>query len=317
MVGSSNNTVLSRAKRLDSGRDTISIYCMSFSSFFKEKAMDFLVPMLPKDDLSHWTGRLLHTELPKPVREASIAAFAKAYGINVDEAEKPLAEYQSIGDFFTRKLKAGARPQAKGFTHPCDSKIVQAGLISAGSLVQAKGIDYSASALLGDEERAERYERGAFVTYYLCPTDYHRVHAPESAKALWRNHLPGALWPVNAWSMTRIGNLYAKNERVAVEFETGAGDRFCMVLVAATNVGNIKLSFDSAVSTELHAPSRQAEAREYQPAVALTKGSEVGLFAMGSTVVLLLEKKLCDRIGASEMHLSALVGKQVQVGGAF
>ena len=117
--------------------------------------------------------------------------------------------------------------------------------------------------------------------------------------------------------MTRIGNLYAKHERVAVEFETGAGDRFCMVLVAATNVCNIKLRFDSAVSTELHAPSGQAEASEFQPAVALTKGSEVGLFAMGSTVVLLLEKKLCDRIGASEMHLSALVGKQVRVGGAF
>ncbi len=274
------------------------------------------MPILPKEDLSHWAGRLMHLELPGPLREASIAAFAKAYGINTEEAEKPLTEYRSIGDFFTRKLKPGARPQAEGFTHPCDSKIAEAGLITSGNLIQAKGIHYRASDLLGDGPRAERYEQGAYVTYYLCPTDYHRVHIPVAAKALWRNHIPGAFWPVNTWSIAKIDNLYSINERVAVEFETVSGDRFCMVLVAATNVGNIKIDFDHEVSTEPRGSGRHPKAREYQPPLSIVKGGEVGLFAMGSTVVMLLEKKLVDRIGLDSARLSLLSGRSVQVGQA-
>lgn len=275
------------------------------------------MPILPKEDLSHWAGRLMHLELPGPLCEASIVAFAKAYAINIEEAEKPLAEYRSIGDFFTRKLRPGVRPQADGFTHPCDSKIAAAGFITAGNLIQAKGIHYRASDLLGDGPRAERYEQGAYVTYYLCPTDYHRVHIPVAAKAVWRNHIPGAFWPVNAWSIAKIDSLYSINERVAVEFETVSGDRFCMALVAATNVGNIKIDFDHEVSTEPRGSGRQPKAREYQPPISIAKGGEVGLFAMGSTVVMLLEKKLVDRIGASREHFAALVGQSVRVGAAF
>lgn len=303
-------------KRLDRGKAAIRIYSMSLSSVLKEKAMDLVMPILPKDDLSHWAGRLMHLELPGPLREASISAFAKAYGIHIEEAEKPLAEYRSIGDFFTRKLKPGVRPQAEGFAHPCDSKIAEAGLITAGNLIQAKGIHYRASDLLGDGPRAERYEQGAFITYYLCPTDYHRVHIPDAARALWRNHIPGAFWPVNAWSIAKIDNLYSINERVAVEFETAPGDRFCMVLVAATNVGNIKIDFDPEVSTEPRGSGRHPKAREYQPPLSIVKGGEVGLFAMGSTVVMLLEKKLVERIGLDSARLSLLSGRSVQVGQA-
>ncbi|MBK7892915.1 MAG: phosphatidylserine decarboxylase [Bdellovibrionales bacterium] len=286
---------------------------MSFSSLLKEKAMDLVMPILPKEDLSHWAGRLMHLALPGPLREGSIATFAKAYGINIEEAEKPLSEYRSIGDFFTRKLKPGARPQAEGFTHPCDSKIAEAGPITAGSLIQAKGIHYRSSDLLGDGARAERYEQGAFITYYLCPTDYHRVHIPEAAKAVWRNHIPGAFWPVNAWSIAKIDGLYSINERVAIEFETTHGDRFCMVLVAATNVGNIKIDFDREVSTEPRGSGRQPKACEYQPPISIVKGGEVGLFAMGSTVVMLLEKRLVDRIGLDAAKLSSFSGRSVQV----
>lgn len=317
MSGLSNNTVLRRMKRLDRGKAAIRIYSMSLSSILKEKAMDLVMPILPKEDLSHWAGRLMHLELPGPMREASISAFAKAYGIKIEEAEKPLAEYRSIGDFFTRKLKPGARPQAEGFTHPCDSKIAEAGLVTAGNLIQAKGIHYRASDLLGDGPRAGRYEQGAYVTYYLCPTDYHRVHIPDAAKALWRNHIPGAFWPVNTWSIEKIDNLYSINERVVVEFETASGDRFCMVLVAATNVGNIKIDFDPEVSTEPRGSGRHANVREYELPISIAKGGEVGLFAMGSTVVMLLEKRLVDRIGASREHLAALVGQSVRVGEVF
>ena len=287
---------------------------MSLSSILKEKTMDLVMPILPKEDLSHWAGRLMHLTLPGPLREGSIAAFARAYGINTEEAEKPLAEYRSIGDFFTRKLKPGARPQAEGFTHPCDSKIAEAGLITAGSLIQAKGIRYRASDLLGDGPRAERYEQGAFITYYLCPTDYHRVHIPEAAKAVWRNHIPGAFWPVNAWSIAKIDSLYSINERVAVEFETAEGERFCMVLVAATNVGNIKIDFDHEVSTEPRGSGRQSKSCEYQPPISIEKGGEVGLCAMGSTVVMLLERRLIERIGLKSTKLSSFSGKSVQVG---
>jgi phosphatidylserine decarboxylase len=293
-----------------------------------------LMPALPKDDLSFWVGRLMHVKLPEPLRVPALKAFVKAYDINTDEAEKPLEAYQSIGDLFIRKLKEDARPIGRGFVHPCDSKIAEAGVVKAGRLTQVKGITYTAEALLKSKELGSLFEDGSFVTYYLCPTDYHRVHVPFDASVEEVHHIPGAFWPVNEWSVQNIDQLYAVNERMAMIFRTADGERFALVMVAATNVGAIRLAFDPRFDST-HRPSgrkglkvrygrdawrsdpeRVSSLSEYIDAdpIHLKKADEAGLFAMGSSVVLLLDQNLSAKFQLSKAKLSSLVGRSVQVG---
>lgn len=231
-------------------------------------------------------GKLVHWRLPRPLSTWTIKTFGEYYKINFSEAENPISEYQSIGDFFARKLKPGARPiAASPVVHPADSRIAQAGMVARGQCIQAKGKNYSVIDLLQNEALAAKYNDGLYVTYYLCPTDYHRVHSPIDGVVHRTIHIPGTLWPVNDWSTHSIENLYPKNERLVVEMESRVGT-VTVVFVGATNVGKITTSFDPEISTNnLH--TKKVLIKDYPQAIAIEKGEELGVFHMGSTVVVL------------------------------
>ncbi|MDX9730816.1 MAG: archaetidylserine decarboxylase [Bdellovibrionales bacterium] len=285
------------------------------TSGFSDRLLSTFMPLLPKDDMSYWVGRLMHQKLPKPLRLQSMRAFAKAYNLNLDEAEKSIEEYESIGDLFTRKLKPGVRPIAEGMVHPCDSKIAEAGPVRHGKIPQVKGIDYTVEGLLRNHEVAERFKEGAFVTYYLCPTDYHRVHLPLDGRVEWISHIPGAFWPVNNWSVRNVSQLYAINERVAMMFRTPEGYSFALVMVAATNVGSIKLAFDSSFDTEKRPRGRKTSEKWFgENEITLKKGDEAGLFSMGSSVVMLMDPELSKRHTSDTKTLVGLHGHFVKMG---
>ena len=295
-----------------------------------DSIMSAVIPLLPKDDLSYWVGRLVHQPLPESLRISAMRAFAKAYNIDLAEAEKPLEDYRSIGDLFTRKLKDDVRPIGSGLVHPCDSKIAEAGVIQNGKITQVKGIEYHVPALLQNDEMASRFTGGSYVTYYLCPTDYHRVHTPLDLTIEWVGHIPGAFWPVNSWSVRNVDQLYSINERVAMVFRTNEGESLALVMVAATNVGSISISFDDRINTEVrpkgrkkseyvyggdtfHSSKEPVAPSKHEP-VHLKKGDEVGVFSMGSSVVMLLDKTLSERFGFTEQGLSQLREKAVKLG---
>lgn len=255
----------------------------------KDRLFDVLMPILPKNELSHWVGRLVHQPLPAPLARGSVAAFARYYEINLAEAEFPLEQYRSIGELFTRRLKPGARPIGEGAVHPVDAEILEAGEIKDQTLIQAKGVEYTVEGLLGGGRFVPSFSDGEFLTYYLCPTDYHRVHFPVDGKVIWSSHIPGQMWPVNRWSVRRIPNLYALNERVAAVIETPKG-LAALVMVAATNVGNISVTFDSAISTARRRGDRKSRQIDYSPGIDCKRGEEFGVFSMGSTVVMLYQK---------------------------
>ena len=126
-------------------------------------------------------GAVAERILPAALRGFAYRAFARAVGANLDEAELALAEYTSLGDFFTRKLRHGARTidsAADAVVSPCDGAIAAAGVADDGTLVQAKGRTYRLGELLADHELAEQFHGGSYVTIYLSPRDYHRVHMP-------------------------------------------------------------------------------------------------------------------------------------------
>ena len=247
--------------------------------------MSSITRFLPKNHLSYIVGRLVHLRLPGFLNRLIIANFAKAYKIRLDEAEFSYDQYPSLGEFFVRKLKPGLRPLGNSWAvHPADSVITQAAVIQDGQLIQAKNKTYSVTSFTKDPKALDHYNSGFFLTYYLCPTDYHRVHSPVTGEIKRVVHIPGALWPVNSWSTDNIHELFSINERVLVEIETDRG-LVGVMFVAATNVGQIILSFDSEIIGN-QLLSEAVKEKSYF-GIKISKGDELGMFRMGSTIVML------------------------------
>lgn len=254
-------------------------------------------------------GALLHIRFPKPLANLLVQKFGEIYKINFAEAEKAPTEYASIGEFFVRRLKESARPLAEAaYVHPADSVISQSELIRNSSLIQAKGKTYPIQSFLKEPLESRRFENGIFATYYLCPTDYHRVHSPVAGLIKNVTYVPGALWPVNEWSVGRIDELFCVNERVVIEIETPQGV-IAVVMVGATNVGKMSLSFEPGVLT--NQGSSELHKITYNPAKAIQKGEELGMFHMGSTVVICADENL--RKAYALDGLMGLKQKQVRV----
>jgi phosphatidylserine decarboxylase len=221
------------------------------------------------------------------VSTAFIRWFIAQYGVNMAEAVEPdPAAYVSFNDFFTRPLKAGARPLAQApWVSPVDGAISQFGGIERDQIFQAKGHAYSTTALLGgDQAMAALFEDGHFATLYLSPKDYHRIHMPCDGRLLRMLHVPGALFSVNPATARGVPGLFARNERVVCLFETRHGP-FVLTLVGATIVGSMATVWHGVVN-----PPRPGRVREWcygNQDIRLRQGEEMGRFLLGSTVVML------------------------------
>lgn len=255
------------------------------------------IKYLPKNHISRATGQLAQLEQPKWLVDRAKSWFVDRYQLNMDEAEHPLSYYRSLGELFTRRLKEGARPMAEGLVHPCDAQLTQMGTIESGQLLQNKGTTYSLADFIKDPVVAEGFEGGSFLTYYLCPTDYHRVHCPIQSKLEQLVHIPGHLWPVNPWSVENISQLFAINERVVFHLETEFG-KIVLVMIGATNVGQIEVPFDPEIRTNLNNSDRSPLRKTYCQAIDLEKGDELGVFHMGSSVVMLLPEGMMKQLPA-------------------
>ncbi len=252
--------------------------------------MSAITRFLPKNHLSYFVGKLVHLKFPPFLgwlKNLIIENFAQAYKIDLNEAEFPISKYDSLGEFFIRRLKPGIRPLGATWAlNPADSVITQAAIMSEGKLIQAKGKTYSLANFTQDPDALKKWLDGIFLTYYLCPTDYHRVHSPVTGTIKKITHIPGALWPVNAWSTENIHELFSINERILVEIETDRGPVGVM-FVGATNVGQIILAFDtSIVGNQLLSSANFTKSYN----LPIQKGDELGAFRMGSTVVMLYAK---------------------------
>ena len=134
------------------------------------------------------------------VTTALIRRFVARYRVDMSEAAEPRVEaYASFNAFFTRALRAGARPLSGApLLCPVDGAISQFGRIRGDAIFQAKGHTYSSTALVGgDAALARQFDNGSFATLYLSPRDYHRIHMPCAGSLRRMVHVPGALFSVN------------------------------------------------------------------------------------------------------------------------
>ncbi len=242
--------------------------------------------LLPKKLLTQFMGKLASTE-GGSTTTAAIKWFIKRYGVNMAEAVNPdAASYRSFNEFFTRPLKAGARPfAAADYICPVDGAISQFGRIEKDQIFQAKGHSYSTAALVGgDAKLAAEFESGHFACLYLSPKDYHRIHMPVAGKLRQMIYVPGDLFSVNPTTARGVPGLFARNERVVCVFDTAHGP-FINVLVGATIVGSMATVWHGQVN-----PPRLPDVTtwNYKPGEFVYKqGDEMGRFLLGSTVVML------------------------------
>ena len=245
--------------------------------------------VLPKTTLTQGAGKLASMR-GRHLTTAFIGWFVKRYGVDMSEAANPdIASYATFNEFFSRPLKPGARPLAQAdLICPVDGAISQFGVVDRDQIFQAKGHNYTTTALIGgDAQLAAQFQDGHFATLYLSPKDYHRIHMPCDGRLTRMIYVPGALFSVNPATARGVPGLFARNERVVCVFESANGP-FVLVLVGATIVGSMATVWHGVVN-----PPRSAKVREWRyddQQIAFKQGDEMGRFLLGSTVVMLFPK---------------------------
>jgi len=297
-----------------------------------------LLRRLPQGILSRGTGWLAERRIPRPLRSPVIGGFARVVGADLAEAEGSPTDYASVSQFFTRRLQSGARTWPDDSllpASPVDGVVGALGRLEEGTLIQAKGKEYSARELLGgappsrwgadpapgvtepgtatpgatqsgagsseaavsalDERGVSAFQEGAYLTLYLSPRHYHRIHAPVEGALTWARSIPGNLLPVNEPAVASIPELFARNERLVGLIQGRAMGPVAVVAVGAFNVGRISAAFDEGwngpdgLGVTNRRKRRQVEERVYDPPVPVARGEELMAFHLGSTVVLLFQ----------------------------
>lgn len=253
--------------------------------------------LLPKHLLSRLIGKLAAARSGK-LTTRLIALFIKHYQVNMAEAELSSAsDYASFNEFFTRPLKPGLRPicqDEQALVHPVDGAISQYGQIRDDQILQAKGHNYTTTAILGgDQALAEQFASGEFMTIYLAPKDYHRIHMPITGTLTDMIFVPGELFSVNPLTAENIPGLFARNERVVALFDTEYG-KMAMILVGATIVASIETVWAGTVAPNINKRVMHKQYRDLAEPITLQKGEEMGRFKLGSTVVMLFESEMVN-----------------------
>jgi phosphatidylserine decarboxylase len=260
---------------------------MTLKNTFVELSQTFL----PHHLLSQFVSKFTHCE-NIAWKNFLIRQIATRYGVVWDESiTQDLNEFKSFNHFFTRELKAGARPlttEKNAIASPADGVVSQAGKIERGDIFQAKGKSFTVTDLLGgDSQRAEKFNDGEFTTIYLSPKDYHRLHMPISGTLREMIHVPGRLFSVNGATTEAVNGLFAKNERVVAIFDTEIG-QMALVLVGAIFVSSIETVWHGVVTPPTIKTVRNWKYETDAPT--LKMGDEMGRFNMGSTIIVLFEK---------------------------
>lgn len=274
----------------------------SFLDYLKSGSLYFL----PHHAVSRVIFKL--TRVQSPLVPKAITTFSNAFGVNLKEAVNPDPKsYKTFNEFFTRELKPELRPISDSqIVSPVDGTISQFGNIKNGQLLQAKGINYGLNQLLGDNpERTKLFENGQFITIYLSPKDYHRIHMPCSGKLCEQTHVPGRLFSVAKHTVNTIKGIFARNERVIATFDTEYGP-MAMILVGAINVAAIETVWAGLITPP---KGETVTSKNYKDKeIELQKGEEMGRFNMGSTVILLFAD------GAPELTEELSVGSSIRLG---
>lgn len=206
-----------------------------------------------------------------------IQPFIEDYDIDISIAQEQ--EFESFNGFFTRKLKADARPidtSAISVVSPADGKILAYADISTSDFI-IKGKRFDVASFLDNPDFARKYHDGALLIIRLAPVDYHRFHFPITGYITLNKKIKGDYYSVNPIALRKKVEIFFLNKREYTIISNPLFGDVIMTEVGATMAGSIVQTFKERFAK---------------------KGEEKGYFKFGgSTIVLLFEK--------SKIHIDA------------
>ncbi len=238
---------------------------------------------LPHRLMNRSVARVTAATRPAWAVDRAVHYWAERDGIALREFEQ--RRFESLDDFFLRRLANGARPLGDGFVAPADGNLLAAGTLHLDRPLVVKGQRLSADRVVNGrlhELDLSEYDGGSFAVIFLTPRGYHRVHMPVDCTLEAVRWIPGRYFPQNEDALEVIPRVYERNERATLSCRDTRGRPFLMVMVGASLIGGIHLEGVQREQWVRRAP-RPVGRR-------LQKGDEVGHFAFGSTVVVLLPR---------------------------
>ena len=251
-----------------------------------------IISIMPRKYFGLILKRIFELKSPRILVSIMKKLFVSFYKIDMSDAELTIEKYDSVQSLFCRKLKKNSRPAGTGLVSPVDGFISEAGLINNNVLIQAKNIEYKLDKLL-PAEYADLFAGGWFCAIYLAPYNYHRIHSPVEGEIESFYYQPGDFWPVNGLTLNNVKGLFNVNERVSTLINTGAY-KVCSVKVAAMGVGNVRLSY-----LDDNEKKYKRGLTKFEFPKKINKLDELGIFAFGSTVILISDFKA----GSEELFL--------------
>jgi phosphatidylserine decarboxylase len=156
-------------------------------------------------------------------------------------------------------------------------------------------------SLLSSSDLIQRWpgllEGGTFVTMRLTSSMYHRFHAPCDAHLSHVTYISGDTWNVNPIALTRVKELFCKNERAVLQMQTVDGTPFLIVPVAAVLVASMRFhAVDVLLNLRYQGPNEIPCAADY------AKGQEMGWFEHGSTILMFIPPgyALAENVGSGQ-----------------
>lgn len=232
--------------------------------------------------LSRYFGKFANFEFFYPFQILINWIYVAIFKIDLRDFD-PLSNYKSLNALFSRSLKVQREfNKAKDILiSPTDSLITHSGEVKSYQALQIKGMEYNVNELLGEESFKDGY---FYINFYLSPKDYHHYHAPCDMEVLEVRYFAGELLPVNHPSLNKNKDLFIKNERVVVLAKDKNNEIMYFVAVGALNVGQMILHFEPKIQTNNIANKNTLYC--YNTPIAIKKAEELGMFKMGSTVLI-------------------------------
>lgn len=253
----------------------------------------FIFKIIPKSLLSRIFGYITRIPMPRFLLNPVIQWYSEKFGVRSAEILYPAGGFRSFNSFFTRRVKKGVHKIDPGkgvVVSPVDARIDQFGKIEKTEMIQAKDILFSLENLVPSETYKEFID-GSFMTLYLSPGDYHRIHSPADGNVIGFFSIPGKLFTVQEFMVNGLQGLFTKNERMITYLNTAYG-LVGVCKVGAMNVGRIGVVYEEDYASNRFFRRRREHFYEDDSQMTLKCGDELARFNLGSTIVLLFQKDM-------------------------
>jgi len=257
------------------------------------KPFIYMQRLVPHHALSRLIGFFADSKVPW-FKNLCIDTFINVYKVDMlESARKNAADFENFNDFFTRELSVDARTISGNITCPADGMVSAVGKIEHNQIFQAKELTYSLEKLLATGNVAG-FTDGSFITIYLAPNNYHRVHFPTDASLQSSRYVPGKLFSVNQITTNNIPDLFANNERLICDTTTDEGP-VSIIMIGAMIVAGIETTWRANAY-----PAARFHSETFDTPRQYHKGDELGQFHLGSTVILLFQRHVNWQVQAGD-----------------